>query len=284
MTSHARGIVRPVGFHHEPQEDTMSVLEHLKEGFVTAAQLAALLFVPPALGGEPATQDASASRIEFVIRDDLAQLTLARRVSNTGDMTLDLARQLPTAGENARSLRVVRGERVVDLIRDDDCGNAAATTGETAHVQMATDEAIADALQLPPGESAWIEIAITHSLQGHGAVQRIELPWITAASAQGFVADRDAKSAVLLVTPHPDTRGRLVLHLRPDQARSQQIDLGVVERAGAAFLIALDRAALQPLAAGAIELAAHREDAAVWSTLPLRLLDPAPALAVDVAR
>lgn len=259
----------------------MSMLDHLKEGFVTAAELVALLFVPPAVGSEPVVHDASASRIEFALRDDRAQLTVARRVSNTGDAMIDLAQQLPTTDANTASLRVVRGHRVVNLIGDGDCGGDATESGETAHVKMAADEAIADALQLPPGESAWIEMAITHALRDSGAVQRIELPSVVAAAAHGFVTDRDGASAVLLLTLDPETRGRVALHLRPDRSRSQTVDLGVVERLGAAFLIALDRAALQSLAAGAIELEARQGDKSVWSTLPLRLDG---AVAVDVAR
>jgi hypothetical protein len=259
----------------------MSMLEHLKEGFVTAAELVALLFVPPALGSEPAVHDASASRIEFAVRDDRAQLTVARRVNNTGDAIIDLAQQLPLTDASTASLRVVRRHRVVDLIVDGDCGDDAAPSGGTAHVKMAADEAIADALQLPPGESAWIEMTTTHTLQGSGVVQRLELPLVPAAAAHGFITDRYGASAVLLVTLNPESRGRVALHLRPDRSRSQSVDLGVVERPGTAFLVALDRAALQSLAAGAIELEAHRGDTSVWSTLPLRLDG---AVEVDVAR
>ena len=76
----------------------------------------------------------------------------------------------------------------------------------------------------------------------------------------------------LVVVPHRASRGVARLTLRPDQAIAETIELGALSDPSTAYVVPLaNRAALQALAAGAIELETRTAEGIVWSTLPTQL-------------
>jgi hypothetical protein len=269
----------------------MSALQVLIDGFFTAAELVALLFVSPVSAMEqPRTELASSAQAIERARDahllsssfdvrllgSLADVRVSQHFRNSGAETINLAGRLPSVDEHTDALRIHRKGRIVDLLRlDSGCGsdeesdeNEELQASTFGRVQLAVDESIADALQLAPGETASIELIATQSLSHAGATYRLALPTHATVEAQALLVDQ-TDVRFLVVVPHRAARGTARLTLRPDRAAPETIELGVLSEPSIAYVVPLaNRAALQALAAGAIELETRTHDGIVWSTLP----------------
>lgn len=275
----------------------MAALQVLIDGFLAAAELAALLFVAPAAAMEPApaqraagitalerARDAHLLSTSFDMRllGTLADVRVTQTFRNTGHETINLAGRLPVIDENTDALRIRREQHSVDLLQPDSgCGEDDGLQADTVgHVRLALDESIADALQLAPGQTASIELIATQSLARNGATYRVALPEHADLEAHALLVDQ-ADVRFLVVVPQRATRGTARLTLRPAYAAAETIELGVLSAASNAYVIPLaNRAALQALAAGAIELETRTHDGIVWSTLPATVrTDAALALA-----
>lgn len=272
----------------------MSVLQVLIDGFLTAAELVALLFVSPASAAEPphhapTVQVAASannahslqllsSSLDVRLLGSLADVRLSQQFRNDSGATVNLAARLPAVDEHTDALRIHRSGRIVDLLGiDPGCGNEendensdedAPLQAHTAgHAQISIDEVIADALQLAPGETASIEWIATQALARTGASYRLALPAHAVVEAQALLDQSDAR--FLVVVPHRAARGIARLTLRPDRGATEIIELGQVSAALTAYVVPLaDSAAVRALAAGAIELETRADDGVVWSTLP----------------
>lgn len=280
----------------------MSALQVLIDGFLTAAELVALLFVSPVSAMEqPRTERVSSalaierardahllsSSFDVRLLGSLADVRVSQTFRNSGAETINLAGRLPSVDEHTDALRIHRKGRIVDLLQlgsgcggdqsDDDEELQANTAGR---VQLAVDEAIADALQLAPGETASIELIATQSLSRAGTTYRLALPVHAAVEPQALLVDQ-TDVRFLVVVPHRAARGTARLTLRPDRAAPETIELGVLSDPSIAYVVPLaNRTALQALAAGAIELEIRTHNGIVWSTLPAHVrTDASVALA-----
>jgi hypothetical protein len=279
----------------------MPALQGLIDGFLTAAEVATLLLVAPVAATErsriePASTAPAIERMRdlhllsssFDVRllGLLADVRVSRLYRNNGAETINLAGRLPAVDEHTDALRIHRRGRSVDLLdsgcggdddSDEDAGLQASLAG---HVRLAVDESIADALQLAPGATASIELIATHSLSRSGAVFRLALPDREAVEPQALLVDQ-ADVRFLVVVPHRATRGVARLTLRPDQAASETIELGALNDSSTVYVVPLaNRAALQALVTGAIELETRTIEGIVWSTLPPQLRTDATHAAV----
>lgn len=284
----------------------MSALQVLIDGFITAAELIALLFVTPAAATEPPHRQPTvrlapspdkaralqlvSSSFDVRLLGSLADVRVSQQFRNDTGATVSLAARLPAVDEHTNALRIHRSGRIVNLLGnvlriDSDCGghsddndgdesgdeNAPLQAYAAGHAQISLDEVIADALQLAPGETASIEWVATQALARTGASYRLVLPSHAAVEAQALLVDQpDAR--FLVVVPHRAASGTARLTLRPDRGAAQIIELGQVSTTPTAYVVPLaDAAAVKALAAGAIELETRAEDGIVWSTLPTLL-------------
>jgi hypothetical protein len=266
----------------------MSVLNVLKESFITAAEMVALVLVAPAFGAESTAAsrvDISDSRIELVVRNSRAEVRLAQRIINTSASMLDLATRLPAIDDSIESLRVLRGARAIELAHPGaDCDGGLGQRDESSHARVAIDEAIADALSLAPGESAWIEIATSRPLPQGAQITRVHTRGIASLAAQSLLVN-DGEQWLLLVVPGADARGTAQVRLRPRTGPAQRFDLGVIDARGTLFVIALAQVDAEALTAGAVEFESASAEGSVWATLPLRVADPVPSiLSAELAR
>ena len=268
----------------------MPGLQGLIDGFLSAAEVAALLFVAPVAATErsriepaptpPAiqrTRDLHLLSSSFDVRllGSLADVRVSQLYRNDSAETINLVGRLPAVDEHTDALRIHRNGRIVDLLHldsgcsgdDDSDDSAELQAGMGGHVQLAVDESIADALQLAPGATALIEMIATHSLSRAGAVYRLALPDRAAVEPQALLVDQ-ADVRFLVVVPHRASRGVARLTLRPAQAPSETIELGASDSSTAYVVPLANRGALQALAAGAIELETRTAEGIVWSTLP----------------
>ena len=269
----------------------MSALQVLIDGFLTAAELVALLFVSPVSAmdqprtdpgpGAPAIErvrDAHLLSSSFDVRllGSLADVRVSQHYRNSGAETINLAGRLPSVDEHTDALLIHRKGRIVDLLRlDSGCGgddesddSEELQASAFGRLQLAVDESIADALQLAPGETASIELIATQSLARVGATYRLALPNDVAVEPQALLVDQ-TDMRFLVVVPHRAARGTARLTLRPDRAAPETIELGVLSEPSIAYVVPLaNRAALHALAAGAIELETRTSDGIVWATLP----------------
>ena len=269
----------------------MSALQVLIDGFLTAAELVALLFVSPASAAEPPQHAptvqvaASAnnarslqllsSSFDVRLLGSLADVRVSQQFRNDSGDTVNLAARLPAVDEHTDALRIHRSGRIVDLLGvDPGCGNEENDEAEplqahaAGHAQISIDEVIADALQLAPGETASIEWIATQALARTGATYRLALPAHAVVEAQALLVDQ-SDARFLVVVPHRAARGIARLTLRPDRGATEIIELGQMSAALTAYVVPLaDSAAVKALASGAIELETRADDGIVWSTLP----------------
>lgn len=269
----------------------MSALQVLIDGFLTAAELVALLFVSPVSAMEqPRTERASSapaierardahllsSSFDVRLLGSLADVRVSQHFRNSGTETINLAGRLPSVDEHTDALRIHRKGRIVDLLRlGSGCGGDEESDGEdlqadvTGHVQLAVDEFIADALQLAPGETASIEMIATQQLSpSRGTTYRLALPALAGVESQALLVDQ-GDIRFLVIVPHRSARGTARLTLRPAGAVSEVIELGVLSEPSVAHIVPLaNRTALLALASGAIELETRTHDGIIWSTLP----------------
>ena len=269
----------------------MSALQVMIDGFLTAAELVALLFVSPVSAAEqpsaehtrsaPAYERARdlhllSTTFDVRLLGSLADVRVSQEFRNTSAETINLSGRLPTVDEHTDALRVHRRGRVIDLLQlGSGCGDDEESDGEdlqadvTGHVQLAVDESIADALQLAPGEAASIELIATQQLSlSRNVTYRLALPALADIESQALLVDQGDMRFLVVVT-HRSSRGTARLTLRPDGGASEKIDLGELSESSVAHIVPLaSRAALQALASGAIELETRTHDGVIWSTLP----------------
>ena len=268
----------------------MSPLQVLIDGFLTAAELVALLFVSPVSAMEPPRASAPNAHLErwrephpvsttldVRLLGSLADVRISQHFHNSGNEMVNLAGRLPAVDEHTDALRIHRQGRVIDLLQlvtgcdtDDTADLQADLEANVAgRVQLAVDESIADALQLPPGESASIELVATQLLSRASSTYRLALPAHAAVESQALLVDQpDVR--FLVVVPHRAAR-ETRLTLRPDGAASETIELGASDPSVAHIVPLANYAAVHALAAGAIELETRTIDSVVWSTLPMHL-------------
>ena len=283
----------------------MSALQLLSDGFITAAELAALLFVAPVSAMEPRVPvepvkaaiehrrglHVLSSALDVRLLGSLADVRVTQQFRNDSAEPVSLASRLPTVDEHIDVLRIHRNERVIDLLRvDAGCGGADSDDGDdeqiatAGRVELAVDESIADALQLAPGDTASVESIATQLLTRTGAAYRLALPVELGVETQALLVDQ-SDARFLVVVPHKRADGMARLTLRPHGAASQTIELGSVGNPSIAYVIPLaNRAALTALAAGAIELETRTHDGIVWSTLPVQFRTDASITTADTSR
>jgi hypothetical protein len=272
----------------------MSVLHVIQQGLLTAAELAALLFIAPAAAVEAAPaarsagapiQDARAAHVASTAFDlsllgTLAELRWIHTVENLGERPLDLAAWLPGADESIDALRITRGAHTVDLLAAvDGCGADVDERGD--HATLERDEAIADALQLSRGEVARIEIGAVLVLEDRGRVYRAAAPAVPATLATYALSTVGSAPILTVLTP-AGAAGIGRLTLRPVEGPAEIIELGRIEAGTAMFIVPLDaQSNLAALARGAVELEVRSAEAVHWTTLALRNSSPsaAPVLA-----
>jgi hypothetical protein len=286
------------------EEKAMSALQILREGLITAAEMAALAFVAPATASEPMSEPAPepsaavvrtapparlrephqiATALDLRLLGSLADVRISQVIRNDSDSILDLAALLPPVDDRTGALRIHRADGSVDLL-DAGCGDDEMDGMQTAgHAQLAADEAIADALRLPPGASAAIELIATLPLTRNGTHYRIALPETNAGLAPQALLVDQGEARFLVVTVHPGARGEARLTLRPAHGAAESIELGLLDErlraANEAYVIPLPRQALDALAGGAIEFESRDRDHRLWTTLPTRLSKGALAVA-----
>ena len=272
----------------------MSALQVVIDGFLTAAELVALLFVSPVSAAEqpsvehtrsvPAYERARdlhlvSTAFDVRLLGSLADVRVIQEFRNTSATTVTLARHLPTVDEHTDALRIHRKGRVFDLLQlgagcggDEEIDDEDLQADVTGPVQLAVDESIADALQLAPGETVSIELIATQSLSRlPGAAYQLALPALAGVESQALLVDQGDTQFIVIV-PHrlASSTGRLTL--RPNGAASESIELGALSEPAVAHIIPLaSREALHALASGAIEIETRTPDGIVWSTLPTQV-------------
>ncbi len=111
----------------------MSALQVVIDGFLTAAELVALLFVSPVSAAEQPSVERIAERAglyerardshllstAFDVRllGSLADVRVSQQFRNTSAETINLAGRLPSVDEHTDALRIHRKGRIVDLLQ-----------------------------------------------------------------------------------------------------------------------------------------------------------------------
>jgi len=283
----------------------MSALHVMLEGLLAAAELAALLFISPAAGSEIGAASAVrrnsaeliANSVEVRVDGAVADVRVNQHFRNRSGARVDLAANLPEVDEYTEALKIHRSGRSVNLLQiDTGCGaeqdDEDPLSAEAGHARLQLDEIIADALQLYPGDDASIEIVARIPVQHVGKAFRFALPENADVAPQSLLIDQP-DAHFLLIIPHPEERGTARLILRPfyftaDATHSatqpvavEVVDLGELSSSPTAYVIPLvDRAQLEALAAGAIELETQTGERTVHATLTLLMrTEASPTLA-----
>jgi hypothetical protein len=217
----------------------MSALQVLIEGVLRAAELLALLVVLP--------------------------------VSTLEVRAVPVASPIETRAE---ALRLHRRERIVNLLHVGECDGDVATTNAVVavrgHARLTTDEAIADALPPAGPETTMVDANAAHSTVSSGAFFRLAVSH-SAIESRALLVDQPGGPLLVMIIGS-GARGVARLTLRPSRGSSETIELGDITGAQSAYVVPLaDRAALEALATGAIELEAQAEDYSMWSTIPAQL-------------
>lgn len=289
----------------------MSAFHVIQQALLTAAELVALLFVTPALAAEAALSHRAAStavheqhsaraprlaiapseggRFELRLLGSLAELRWTHALENIGSEPIDLTAWLPDTDETIDALRITRGARSVDLLQ---AAGGCELDGDALldHAVLEHDEAIADLLQLPHGETATIEVSAVRTVEGRGKVFRIAapaLPW--AAASYTFVTGAaEPMLAVVLPAAAAPAHATLLLTLRRAGAAAETFDLGEAGQFGvrtsgdrapgngltAVFIVPLGaHSDFADLAQGAVELEVRAAGTTHWVTLAPQAMD-----------
>ena len=263
----------------------MTLLQPMLDGALAAAELLALLFVPPAAAREPATPAAPlafeqpvqlhrlSTSVDVRLLGSLADARVVQAVRNASSTTADLAPQLPSVDEHVDGLRIVHGTHAVDLLPVCE-GDDLPIDG---HARLTDDERIADALRLAPGAHAVIEATAVQPLLRSGRSYRVVLPVRVEADAPRAMLIDDDDGAFLLIVPHRAASwGTLVL--RPASGEPETLHLGAIDTHHAALVPLTGRAHLRRLADGAVEFELSDVRGTWWTTLIAERIDERPAL------
>jgi len=268
----------------------MTLLQLLAEGSIAAAELVALLLVPPATAIEPARPDGAdalaqpvalhrlSTAVDVRLLGSLADVRVVQRLHNDGASTADLGPRLPVIDGTVDSLRVVRGGHAVELLPNGGCGDEPADD----NAGVADDETIADALQLGAGQDAIVEAAASVPLMRGAGGYRVALPVVVERDEpQTAVVDQDDVQ-FLLVVPHR-TAASATLVIRSVTGESEWLRLGAVDPGSAVLIPLKSRAHLENIAEGAIELELVDGGWTYWTTLAVERIDARAAAQVRVA-
>lgn len=263
----------------------MTLLQSMLDGALAAAELLALLFVPPAAAAQPTTPGAPASldrpvqlhrlstAVDIRLLGSLADVRVAQAVRNVSSTTADLAPQLPVVDEHVDGLRIVNGTHAVDLLQVGE-GDDLPVAG---HARLSEDERIADALRLAPGALAVIETTAAQPLLRSGRSYRAMLPVRVEADAPRAMLVDDDGGTFLLIVPHRAApRGTLVL--RPASGEPETLQLGAIDTRHAVLVPLPGRAHLDRLADGAVEFELADDRGTWWTTLVAERIGERPAL------
>ena len=261
----------------------MTLLHLMFDGALAAAELLALLFVSPATAREtldtpgalerPVQLHRLSTTVDVRLLGSLADVRVAQAVRNVSSTSADLASQLPAVDEHVDGLRVVHGTRAVELLGVNECDDRPIV----GHARLSDDERVADALRLAPGANAVIESIAAQPLVGQGRSYRVMLPVRAEVDAsRAMLVDRDDRPFLLLVPHRSAPRATLVL--RPTTGQPETLQLGAIDTRHAVLIPLPNRARLDELAAGAIELELADGRGIVWTTLVAERVDEQPAL------
>lgn len=268
----------------------MTLLQLLAEGTIAAAELITMTLVPPALAAEPAGPGATSAiahpvalhrlstSVDVRLLGSLADVRVAQHLRNDGATTADLGPRLPAIDETVDALRVVRGRRVVELLPVADCGDAAPED----HARPSDDEAIADALQLAPGQDAIVETIASSPLRRVPGGYRVALPLaIEDDEPRAVVVDQD-DAQFLLVVPHRAALAATLV-IRSVTGESEWLRLGAVDPREAVLIPLASRARLADIAQGALELELTDGAWTYWTTLVAERVDARASASANVA-
>jgi hypothetical protein len=262
-----------------------ALLSLLADGALAAAELLALLFIPPSFAAEPADVVARpialhrlSTAVDVRLLGSLADVRVVQRVRNDGGSAVDLAPTLPT-DQDADTVRVIHGDRTIEF------GASGDGCGDTLYVdrpQLTLDEAIADALTLAPGAEATIEAITAQALVADGRAWRVALPArLDADRARALLIDQgDARFIVVL--PARSARAATLV-LRPANGASERYELGAVDSSSAIVVPLANRVRFDALAAGAIELTLVDGRETVWTTVVGEVVDTSASVQAQVA-
>jgi hypothetical protein len=263
----------------------MTLLQPMLDGALAAAELLALLFVPPATAREPAApvvppafeQPVQLHRlstsVDVRLLGSLADARVVQAVRNVSSTTADLAPQLPAVDEIVDGLRIVHGTHAVDLLPVCEGGDLPIA----GHARLTDDERIADALRLAPGADAVIETTAARPLLRSGRSYRVILPVRVDADAPRAMLTDEGDGAFLLIVSHRAApRGTLVL--RPASGEAEALPLGAIDTRHAVLVPLPGRAHLDRLAHGAVEFELSDDHGTWWTTLVAERIDGRPAL------
>lgn len=251
----------------------MTLLDLTLDGALAAAEMLALLLVTPAAAAPTAVDERAAlerpvelhrlsTTVDVRLLGSLADVRVAQHLRNAGTATADLGARLPAVDEHVDTLRVVRGGRAVDLLGDVDGWDAA----NSGHVRLSSDEAIADALQLPPGAEAFVEVVSAQPLQGEAGVYRVALPIALDADApRASLVEGEGRWFLLVVAHRRATAATVVL--RPTSGDARWVGVGALDPRNAVLIPLRSRIEMEDVAEGAVEIELIDGPTSHWSTV-----------------
>ncbi len=254
-----------------------SVLHLLMDAALAAAQLLALLFVPPALATqtEPVASGIRAERaaesavrlhrlstaLDAQLLGGFADVRVDQRVRNDRDTLADLGAALPAVDQRVDASRVIRPQGVADVFaKDVDCGAEVA-----GHAQLTCDEAIADASQPAPHAEVFALQCARPLIRGERSC-RIELPAaMHGDTPRALLVDRGDQWSVVVVPQREAANATLVL--RPSPGAAETFELGAVDSRSAVLIRVASQGQLRALAAGAVEIEWRTNASTIWTTV-----------------
>ena len=250
----------------------LTALNLLTDAALAAAELLALLLVPPTFASEAPSQIAPAAierrlqlhRLSTVLDirllGSLADVRVAQHVRNDGDSAADLATALPTVDGDVDSLRVIRAGRVLELLGSDGCGDS-----DSGHARLTEDESIADALLLAPRAQATIEAIAAQPLLHRSGHYRAVLPArLDADAPRVLLVDQGDAWFVAIVAHRVGSAATLIL--RPVPGAADAIELGALDPGIVVLVPLANRAQFDALGDGAVELELRTHTGTLWTT------------------
>jgi hypothetical protein len=248
----------------------MTAFELVRDGALLAAELTALLFVPPADAAPPAARlhelHALASAVDVRLLDSLASVRVVQTVRNDAPAPLDLAPRLPASDARIERLRVAQGGRTVDLLSQDSECSATESGPHEGRAQTTPDELRADLLTLPAGAQATIELVAAAAVQPVDGAVQIALPATSVPLPARAWLLPGSPPRLVIVAP-PESRGAATLTVRPAHGATEVVALGALSSALVVVPLPAHLSAAQ-LAGGAIELETVEAGRVAWTTLP----------------
>ena len=259
-----------------------ALLSLLADGALAAAELLALLFIPPTFAAEPVDTAAGpialhrlSTSIDVRLLGMLADVRVVQHLRNDSDRAVGLA-TLPT-DEDADTVRVIHGDHTIEFGAHAGCGDAIFVD----RAQLTLDEAIADATTLAPGAEATIEAITANTLLPQGGAWRVALPMRLDADRTRALLIDQGDARFIVVVPHIAAR-MATLVLRPASGTSERYELGAVDFGNAIVVPVASRERFDALAAGAIEMTLIGSRETVWTTVIGEVVDASASVQTQV--